>query len=101
MNFQQDIKDAQNKFKSDITGKTSNSSTSSTPSSSSTSSTHSSTTSTTSTTPQKKSIEISPTTGNIKVDTGNMYMDMFVFIIGAGLIGMFIYGKYFVKKESE
>ncbi len=40
-------------------------------------------------------VEVSTPVGEMKIDTGNTYVDLSIFGIGALLVAMFVYGKFF------
>ncbi len=46
-------------------------------------------------------IEVETPFGGIKVDTGNTNIDIAIFAVGALLIFMFIYGKFFREKKKQ
>ncbi len=48
-----------------------------------------------------ESINVDTPIGNIKVDTGNINVDIAVLAIGALLVFMFIYGKFFYSRDSR
>ncbi len=49
----------------------------------------------------QKHINVDTPFGGIKVDTGNANIDIGIFAVGALLIFMFIYGKFFYEKKKK